>query len=234
MPRLSRSSWILGAAAAGSGLCVAAGVAALLNRILPTLPKVSLAGIPGLAAGLAAAYGVWWVARLALQSASWGSFREALLEALSPFDPADHGGQPRQQPQPSPEQALMQLQSQVAALRAELERQGLQLQQSEAERLQLQQQQQKLEGLLQRTEWENQKLRSQQEEWARQLEQCQQEVQTLRESCHALATLCEISFTLIPKPSAGVAAASHLCPPAAAQTHSPRCPDLSVSLHPNR
>jgi hypothetical protein len=201
MTRLVRSFWISGAAAAGSGLLVFAGVVALLDQILPTLPKISLslAGIPGLAAGLGAAYGVWWLARLALQSTSWGSFREALLEALSPFDPADHGGQPRLRPKPSPEQALRQLQSQVAALEAELERQGIQLQQAKAEQAQLQQRQQHLERLLQCTKWENQKLHSQQEEWARQLEQSQEKLQALQASYRALETLCEISFALIEK-----------------------------------
>jgi len=92
----SRSSWISGVAAAGSGLLVCAVVAGLLDQILPTLPKVSLslAGIPGLLVGLGSAYGVWWVTQMALQSPSWADFRKSLLEAVSPFDPADHGGRP--------------------------------------------------------------------------------------------------------------------------------------------
>ncbi len=224
MAIIPRSSWISGVAAAGSGLLACALVAGLLDQILPTLPKVSLslAGIPGLLVGLGAAYGVWWVTQVALQSASWADFRELLLKTLSPFDPADHGGRPRQSevdprppaPRPKPERALRhklrQLQSQVTTLKIELERQGIRLQQSEAERAQLQQQQQKLQRLLHCTKSENQKLRSQQEEWARQLEQSQQELRTLRESYRALQTLWEISSTLTPKTTASEIAAAEL------------------------
>lgn len=95
---LSRSSWVSGAAAAGSGIFVFALVVGLLDQILPTLPKVSLslAGIPGILAGIGSAYGAWRVVQMGLQSASWSDFRESLVATLSPFDPADHGGEPRQ------------------------------------------------------------------------------------------------------------------------------------------
>ncbi|MGY2780423.1 regulator of replication initiation timing [Thermostichus sp. MS-CIW-23] len=95
---LSRSSWVSGAAAAGSGIFVFALVVGLLDQILPTLPRVSLslAGIPGILAGIGSAYGVWQVVQMGLQSASWSDFRESLVATLSPFDPADHGGEPRQ------------------------------------------------------------------------------------------------------------------------------------------
>ncbi|MFS8835225.1 hypothetical protein NW809_03900 [Synechococcus sp. WC101] len=94
----SRSSWVSGAAAAGSGIFVFALVVGLLDQILPTLPKVSLslAGIPGLLAAIGASYGVWRLVQMGLQSHSWPDFRESLLAAVSPFDPADHGGRPRQ------------------------------------------------------------------------------------------------------------------------------------------
>ncbi|HIK19841.1 MAG TPA: hypothetical protein IGR15_01980 [Synechococcus sp. M44_DOE_062] len=80
----------------------------LLDRILPTLPKVSLslAGIPGILAGIGSAYGVWQVVQMGLQSGSWTDFRASLVAALSPFDPADHGGNPRQ-----PEENSLPLQS---------------------------------------------------------------------------------------------------------------------------
>lgn len=95
---LSRSSWVSGAAAAGSGIFVFALVVGLLDQILPTLPKVSLslAGIPGILAAAGASYGAWRVVQMGLQSASWRDFRESLVATLSPFDPADHGGEPRQ------------------------------------------------------------------------------------------------------------------------------------------
>jgi hypothetical protein len=95
---LSRSSWVSGAAAAGSGIFVFALVVGLLDQILPTLPKVSLslAGIPGIMAAAGASYGAWRVVQMGLQSASWSDFRESLVATLSPFDPADHGGEPRQ------------------------------------------------------------------------------------------------------------------------------------------
>jgi hypothetical protein len=95
---LSRSSWVSGAAAAGSGIFVFALVVGLLDQILPTLPKVSLslAGIPGILAAAGASYGAWRVVQMGLQSASWSDFRESLVATLSPFDPADHGGEPRQ------------------------------------------------------------------------------------------------------------------------------------------
>lgn len=284
----SRSSWVPGAAAAGSGLFVFALVVGLLDQILPTLPKVSLslAGIPGLVAAIGASYGVWRLVQMGLQSHSWPDFRASLLAAVSPFDPADHGGRPRRpevdprplqvaeeirqtqlrhqkildrikqqvkaeiqtceraqaqlrseqqrcrvlqaqaqqlqrhlqnlqtspppsspnskpaKPTPGRElhQKLRQLQSQVTALKIELERQGIQLQQSEAERAQLQQQQQKLKRLLQRTKCENRQLRSQHDQWARQLEQTQQELQVLRQSYRALQVLQEIGATLAQKP----------------------------------
>ncbi|MGY4521659.1 hypothetical protein [Thermostichus sp. MS-CIW-30] len=105
---LSRSSWVSGAAAAGSGIFVFALVVGLLDQILPTLPKVSLslAGIPGILAGIGSAYGVWQVVQMGLQSASWSDFRESLVATLSPFDPADYGGNPRQ-----PEEDSLPLQS---------------------------------------------------------------------------------------------------------------------------
>ena len=95
---LSRSSWVSGAAAAGSGIFVFALVVGLLDQILPTLPRVSLslAGIPGILAAAGASYGAWRVVQMGLQSASWSDFRESLVATLSPFDPADHGGEPRQ------------------------------------------------------------------------------------------------------------------------------------------
>lgn len=104
----SRSSWVLGAAAAGSGIFVFALVVGLLDQILPTLPKVSLslAGIPGLLAAIGASYGVWRLVQMGLQSHSWPDFRESLLAAVSPFDPADYGGNPRQ-----PEEDSLPLQS---------------------------------------------------------------------------------------------------------------------------
>jgi len=104
----SRSSWVSGAAAAGSGIFVFALVVGLLDQILPTLPKVSLslAGIPGLLAAIGASYGVWRLVQMGLQSHSWPDFRESLLAAVSPFDPADYGGNPRQ-----PEEDSLPLQS---------------------------------------------------------------------------------------------------------------------------
>ncbi|MEN9224643.1 MAG: hypothetical protein Q6L60_10145 [Thermostichus sp. HHBFW_bins_43] len=95
---VSRLSWVSGAAAAVSGVLVFALVVGLLDHIMPTLPKLSLslAGIPGLLAGVGAAYGVLRGAQLVRQSASWADFRASLLAAVSPFDPADHGGKPRQ------------------------------------------------------------------------------------------------------------------------------------------
>ncbi len=68
---LSRSSWVSGAAAAGSGIFVFALVVGLLDQILPTLPKVSLslAGIPGILAAAGASYGAWRVVQMGLQSA---------------------------------------------------------------------------------------------------------------------------------------------------------------------
>jgi hypothetical protein len=67
---LSRSSWVSGAAAAGSGIFVFALVVGLLDQILPTLPKVSLslAGIPGILAAAGASYGAWRVVQMGLQS----------------------------------------------------------------------------------------------------------------------------------------------------------------------
>ncbi|WP_228375303.1 MULTISPECIES: hypothetical protein [unclassified Synechococcus] len=104
----SRSSWVSGAAAAGSGIFVFALVVGLLDQILPTLPKVSLslAGIPGLLAAIGASYGVWRLVQMGLQSHSWPDFRESLLAAVSPFDPADYGDNPRQ-----PEEDSLPLQS---------------------------------------------------------------------------------------------------------------------------
>ncbi|MFS8780686.1 hypothetical protein [Synechococcus sp. W55.1] len=98
MTMFSRSSWVSGATAAGSGIFVFALVVGLLDQILPTLPKVSLslAGIPGILAAAGASYGAWRVVQMGLQSASWSDFRESLVATLSPFDPADHGGEPRQ------------------------------------------------------------------------------------------------------------------------------------------
>ena len=98
MTMFSRSSWVSGAAAAGSGIFVFALVVGLLDQILPTLPRVSLslAGIPGILAAAGASYGAWRVVQMGLQSASWSDFRESLVATLSPFDPADHGGEPRQ------------------------------------------------------------------------------------------------------------------------------------------
>jgi hypothetical protein len=105
---LSRSSWVSGAAAAGSGIFVFALVVGLLDQILPTLPKVSLslAGIPGILAAAGASYGAWRVVQMGLQSGSWTDFRASLVAALSPFDPADYGGNPRQ-----PEEDSLPLQS---------------------------------------------------------------------------------------------------------------------------
>ncbi len=96
--RFSRSSWVLGAAAAGIGIVVFALVVGLLDRMMPTLPKLSLslAGIPGILVGMGSAYGVWQVVQMGLQSDSWADFRASLVEAASPFDLAEHGGKPRQ------------------------------------------------------------------------------------------------------------------------------------------
>ncbi|MEN9221060.1 MAG: hypothetical protein Q6M04_01340 [Thermostichus sp. BF3_bins_97] len=98
MMMVSRSSWVSGAAAAGFGVMVFALVVGLLDHIMPTLPKLSLslAGIPGLLVGGGAAFGALRGIQLGLQSASWADFRASLLAAASPFDPADHGGKPRQ------------------------------------------------------------------------------------------------------------------------------------------
>ncbi len=73
-------------------------VVGLLDRMMPTLPKLSLslAGIPGILVGVGSAYGVWQVVQMGLQSSSWADFRALLLEAASPFDLAEHGGKPRQ------------------------------------------------------------------------------------------------------------------------------------------
>ncbi|WP_244352176.1 hypothetical protein [Thermostichus vulcanus] len=73
-------------------------VVGLLDQMMPTLPKlsISLAWIPGILAGLGATYGALSTLRLALQSESWTDFRASLLATWVPFDPADHGGKPRQ------------------------------------------------------------------------------------------------------------------------------------------
>ncbi|MEN9232315.1 MAG: hypothetical protein Q6L68_15565 [Thermostichus sp. DG02_5_bins_236] len=95
---VSRSSWVSGAAAAGIGVVTMALVVGLLDQILPTLPKlsISLAWIPGLLVGIGATYGALSTLRLALQSDSWADFRASLLKIWVPFDPAEHGGKPRQ------------------------------------------------------------------------------------------------------------------------------------------
>lgn len=93
-----RSSWVSAVAAAGIGVMTLTLVVGLLEQILPTLPKLSLslAWIPGLLAGMGATYGAWSTLKLALRSDSWADFRALLLETWMPFDPAEHGGKPRQ------------------------------------------------------------------------------------------------------------------------------------------
>ncbi|MCF2971722.1 hypothetical protein L1047_11005 [Synechococcus sp. Nb3U1] len=87
-------------------------VVGLFDQILPTLPKlsISLAWLPGILVGVGATYGALKTLRLALSSDSWADLRASLLATWVPFDPAEHGGKPRQpEVEPRPGQIAQEI-----------------------------------------------------------------------------------------------------------------------------